>query len=112
MSKRTEQVKKFYIAFSNADRAFVEDLLDESFTFSSPPDPLLDRNGFFEKCWPGAGSLHNFEFTRLVEHGDEVIVTYRFEKPDGTKACNTEVITFDGDKISRSEVYFGWIIKE
>jgi ketosteroid isomerase-like protein len=112
MSKRTELVKKFYIAFSKADRDFVEDLLAENFTFSAPPDPYLDRKGFFEVCWPGAGSLDNFEFVRLVENGDEVIATYEFEKSDGSKACNTEVLTFEGNKVCRSEVYFGWGIKK
>ena len=81
------------------------------FTFSSPPDPLLDRNGFFEKCWPGAGKLHDFEFMRVVEQGDEVIITYEFVKPGTARGRNTEVLTFTGDKISRAEVYFGWDVK-
>jgi len=108
MSSRTTLAKAFYQAFSKADREFVEHLLTSDFTFSSPPDPLLDRKGFFEKCWPGAGTLHDFEFIRVVEHGNEVIVTYEFVKDDGTKGRNTEVLTFEGDNISRSEVYFGW----
>jgi hypothetical protein len=45
---------------------------------------------------------------RLVEVGDEVFVTYESEKTDGKRFRNTEVLTFDGDKISRAEVYFGW----
>ncbi len=44
---------------------------------------------------------------RVVESGDEVIVTYEIERPDGG-GRNTEVLTFDGDKVSRVEVYFGW----
>ncbi len=111
MSNHTELTKSFYIAFSKADRSFVEELLSSNFIFSAPPDPFLNRKGFFEKCWPGAGSLHNFEFVRLIEHGDEVIVTYEFVKSDGTKGRNTEIITFDEDKVSRSEVYFGWDIE-
>jgi hypothetical protein len=45
---------------------------------------------------------------RLVEAGDEVIVTYESRRRDGTSGRNTEVLTFDGDKIVRTEVYFGW----
>jgi len=111
MNNHATLVKEFYQAFAKADREFVENILAPEFTFSAPPDPLLDRNGFFEKCWPGAGSLHDFEFIRVIEHGDEVIVTYEFVKPDNTKARNTEVLTFTGDKISRTEVYFGWDVK-
>ncbi len=112
MNSRSELVKNFYLAFSKADRDFVEKLLAPNFIFSAPPDPCLDREGFFKKCWPGAGSLHNYEFIRVVEHDDEVIVTYEFAKPDGTKGRNTEVLTFEGDKVTRSEVYFGWDINK
>ena len=45
---------------------------------------------------------------RLVETGNEVIVTYEMTKPDGGKGRNTEILTFDGDRISGAEVYFGW----
>jgi ketosteroid isomerase-like protein len=106
MSNRRNLVSDLFVAFTKADRDVVENLFSSKFTFSAPPDPFLDRNGFFEKCWPGA--LHEFEIVRLIEHGDEVVVTFKYDKPDGTRACNADVITFDGDKISRIEVYFGW----
>jgi hypothetical protein len=35
-------------------------------------------------------------------------VTYEMTKPDGGKARNTEILTFVGDQICRTEVYFGW----
>jgi hypothetical protein len=43
-----------------------------------------------------------------VESSDEVIVTYELRRPDGTGGRNTEILTFEGDKIVRTEVYFGW----
>ena len=52
--------------------------------------------------------IEAFEFKRLVEAGDEVIVTYESTKTDGRRFRNTEVLTFEGDKICRAEVYFGW----
>lgn len=111
MSDRIDTVKAFYRAFAEADRGFVEDLLAPDFSFSSPPDPLLDRQGFFDRCWPGAGRGRRFDFTRLVESGNEVIVTYDVTNPDGSIGCNTEVMTFNGEKLRRTEVYFGWTIK-
>jgi hypothetical protein len=48
---------------------------------------------------------------RLIESGDEVIVTYVLTKTDGTRARNTEILTFDGDKTSKVEVYFGWDVE-
>lgn len=107
MGNRIQAVKDFYAAFASGDRSFVEGVLSKDFTFSSPPDPHLDRAGFFERCWPGAGSGQEFQFVRLIESGDEVIVTYESKQSD-VKGRNTEILTFDGDQVSRTEVYFGW----
>jgi hypothetical protein len=35
-------------------------------------------------------------------------VTYESTKTDGRRFRNTEVLTFEGDRIRRAEVYFGW----
>jgi hypothetical protein len=48
------------------------------------------------------------EFTRLIESGDEVVITYEAKQPNGSKGVNTEILAFDGDKLRRAEVYFGW----
>jgi ketosteroid isomerase-like protein len=104
---RTGVVREFLAAFAESDREAAERILAEDFTFSAPPDPHLDRAGFFERCWPGAGGGRVPDITRLFEHGDEVVVTY--ERPaEGGTGCNTEILTFRGDRIVRSEVYFGW----
>jgi ketosteroid isomerase-like protein len=42
------------------------------------------------------------------DRGDEVVATYEATRRDGSRFRNTEVLTFDGDKISKVEVYFGW----
>ena len=101
-------MRQLYQAFSAGDREFFEEHLADDLLFSSPSDPKLDRHGFFDRCWPGAGQGQGIDITRLVESGDEVIVTYDLTRPDGSGGRNTEVLTFDGDKIRRIEVYFGW----
>ena len=108
MADRLELARASYHAFQTADRRAIEALLGADFRFSSPADVGLDRAGYFERCWPNAGRVGTFEFERLVESGDEVIVTYECTRPDGTRFRNTEVLTFDGDRIARVEVYFGW----
>jgi hypothetical protein len=106
---RVQLARNFYRAFAAGDREFVERSLDEEFTFSSPVDVGLDRAGFFERCWPGAGHVvQEFEFVRMLECGDEVIVTYEMGRGDGGRGRNTEVLTFRGEKLVGSEVYFGW----
>jgi ketosteroid isomerase-like protein len=107
MSNRIQVIKNFYKAFATGDRNFVEEHLTYDFTFSAPPDPHLDRAGYFRRCWPGAGTGGDIEFIRLIESGNEVIVTYEATMKD-TKGRNTEILTFEGDKIRKVEVYFGW----
>ena len=108
MSDRVELVRASYRAYAARDRDAAERLLAEDFTFSAPPDPLLDRAGYFERCWPGAGTIGPFELVRAIEHGDEVVVTYEATRADGSRFRNTEVLTFDGDVQTRAEVYLGW----
>jgi ketosteroid isomerase-like protein len=100
--------RDMYRAFAAGDRNVVERVLSEDFTFSSPLDVELDRAGYFERCWPGAGQGQQFEFVRVVQSGDEVIVTYEMTRADGGRGRNTEILAFRGEQISRAEVYFGW----
>jgi SnoaL-like protein len=105
---RAETTKTLFRAFAAGDRETVERILADDLRFSSPVDPDLDRAGYFARCWPGAGGRQEFDFVRVVESGDEILVTYEMAGPDGARGRNTEVLTFDGDRIARVEVYFGW----
>jgi hypothetical protein len=108
-SDRTQIARRSYLAYAAGDRSFFEEHLADDFSFSSPPDPQLDRSGWFERCWPGSGQGGDFEFVRVVESGAEVILTYDFRRADGSGGRNTEVLTFDHEnRIVRTEVYFGW----
>ena len=107
MSDRISTARHLYLAFAAGDRDAVEGILSDQFTFSSPLDVGLDRAGYFERCWPGAGQEQQFEFVRMLETDNEVIVTYEMTRADA-KGRNTEILTFDRDKITSAEVYFGW----
>jgi ketosteroid isomerase-like protein len=109
MPERKQIVRDLYAAFAAGDRSFYERCLGDDFLFSAPPDPKLDRDGFFERCWPGAGRGQRFDFVRMIEAGDELVVTYETDASGGGRGRNTEILTFDGeDKLIRTEVYFGW----
>jgi ketosteroid isomerase-like protein len=106
---RIQLAKACYQAYADGDRDAIEALIGPEFEFHSPADEAgLDRDGYFERCWPGAGSLTKFDFVRLVENDDEVVVTYEATREDGSRFRNTEVLGFDGDLQVRAEVYFGW----
>jgi hypothetical protein len=71
----------------------------------------IDRETYVERCRPNSDTLEAFEYLRLLEADDEVFVTYEATKTDGRRFRNTEIFGFDGDKISRVEVYFGWDVE-
>jgi ketosteroid isomerase-like protein len=100
--------RQAYHAYETGNRRLIEELLAADFTFYSPADAGIGRAAYFERCWPNAERIESFEFERLIESGDEVVVTYECTRTDGSQFRNTEVLTFDGDRISRAEVYFGW----
>jgi ketosteroid isomerase-like protein len=105
---RLDRVRDAYRAYETGDRELIDGLLSDDLVFYSPPDPGIDRTAYFERCWPNAGMIDAFEFVRVVEVGDEVVVTYEATRNDGSRFRNTEVLTFAGDKIAKVEVYFGW----
>jgi ketosteroid isomerase-like protein len=105
---RLQLARDSYAAFAAGDRARMQQLLADRFVFSAPPDPLLEADAYWERCFAHAGAGTTFDFVRLFEHDDEVVVTYEATRPDGTRFRNTEVLTFAGDRIVRIEVYFGW----
>ena len=107
-SRRLELARNSYVAYEVNDRQMIDELLSDDFIFFSPPDPGIDRATYFERCWPNAQLIKRFSFERLIEVDDEVIVTYEVEKTDGNRFRNTEILSFEGDKIRRVEVYFGW----
>ena len=108
---RLKVVRDVYGAYESGDRGVVEQHLTDDFTFSAPPDVGIDRTTYFQRCWPNSETTEAFEYQRLLEANDEVFVTYEATMTDGRRFRNTEIFGFDGDKISRVEVYFGWDIE-
>ncbi len=105
---RLQVVRACYGAYESGDRATVEQILTEDFTFSAPPDVGIDRATYFERCWPSSETTEAFDYVRLFDANDEVFVTYEATKTDGRRFRNTEIFGFAAEKISRVEVYFGW----
>src|SRR3954451_20981596 len=104
VTDRLQVVRDVYGAYESGDRSVVEERLADDFVFSAPPDVGIDRPTYFERCWPGSKTTEAFEYERLFEANDEVIVTYEATRTDGGRFRNTEIFGFDGDKISRVEV--------
>ena len=105
---RIDTAKQSYLAFVNSDRAANEAVIADDFHFTSPLDNRIDRSTYFERCWPNHEGIEAFRFVRLIESGDEVIVTYEGKGAGGRVFRNTEVLTIRDGKIVDVEVYFGW----
>ncbi len=108
---RLQVVRDCYGAYVSGERSILEHNLADDFIFSAPPDVGIDRARYFERCWPSSETTAAFEYRRLFEANDEVVVTYEATRTDGRRFRNTEIFGFDGDKINRVEVYFGWDVK-
>lgn len=100
--------RDLYGAYESGDRSVAERIVGDDLAFYSPADVGIDRAAYFERCWPNADLIRAFDFVRLVEAGDEVVVTYEATRTDGSRFRNTEVLTFGDGRLQRAEVYFGW----
>jgi len=101
-------VRQCYQAYAASDRAAAEAVIAEDFHFSSPLDNRIDRETYFERCWPNNEWITGYEFVRLISEGDQVVATYVGQSTRGKPFRNTEVLTVRDGKIVEVEVYFGW----
>src|SRR4051794_21914888 len=108
MPSNAQLVRDCFTAYEAGDPQAVGALPADAFRFSSPADVGIDRARYFERCWPNSRTLRAFAFTRVIEAGDEVVVTYEAERVDGSRFRNTEVFGLADGRIARVEVYFGW----
>jgi ketosteroid isomerase-like protein len=107
MGSASEIVRKCYRAYESKDRKALEELLSDDFTFSSPVDDRIDRQLYFERCWPNSAHQESFHITKLFEQGNEVFVTYECHRKDGGTFRNTEFFQLEDGRIKHVEVYFG-----
>ena len=99
-----------YRAYVERDRAAIEALLADDFHFTSPLDNRIDRQTYFERCWPTNEMVSGLDFVHVVPDGNRVFVTYEGRRTDGNRFRNTEILTVRDGRIVDVEVYFGWSI--
>ena len=108
----SELARSLFAAYQAKDRRFVEDLLSDDFTFTSPLDDHIGRAIYFERCWPNSEKIRAFTIEKLFEQGAEVFVRYKAETSTGKQFRNTEFFRFEGNKLAEVDVYFGRTIAE
>jgi hypothetical protein len=77
------------------------------FSFSSPPDPLLDREAYLERCWPNGGRITGRD--RAADRGGRR--GRRHLRGDARRRRALSQHRGDdasGGRIAHQEVCFGW----
>jgi ketosteroid isomerase-like protein len=94
-------------AYSTGDREAIEEILAADFQFTSPYDDAIDRETYFQRCWPGHELMRGIEVEKVMVDGDEAFVTYVVHMKDGRLFRNTEFMRFVGGELVSVNVYFG-----
>ena len=105
---RIQAVRDCYGAYDPAIAALSRRVLAQDFVFSAPPDVGIDRATYFERCWPNSETHAAFAYERLFEARGRGLRDLRGDQDRRERFRNTEIFGFEGDLISRVEVYFGW----
>jgi ketosteroid isomerase-like protein len=96
-----------FSAYATGDRAALEKLLAEDLRFTSPYDRLIDRQTYFERCWPNHVRIRQHRITAIAGHGETWFVRYEVAFASGGTATNAEMFTIRDGHVHAIEVFFG-----
>lgn len=108
MTKLEEVVRAYFRAYELKKRDLIESLLTDDFRFNSPVDDGINRDVYFERCWPSCKSIKQYELEDVIIMQGEAIVRYRCTLQSGNSFENMELFRFDGEEIKEIVVYFGF----
>ena len=94
--------------YLDKDRPAIEALISDDFHFTSPLDNRINRQTYFERCWPNSANMAAVDFKHVVVKDEKACVTYECRLSDGKRFRNTELFTVRHGKVADVEVYFGW----
>jgi ketosteroid isomerase-like protein len=101
-------VRRNLASYVSGDRVTAESLIAEEFVFTSPQDDHIDRDAFFERCFPTSDRFATQELKQIAAVGDDVFIMYEYELRDsGERYRNTELITVRNGRIVEVQVFFG-----
>ena len=106
---RLALIRRYYQAYEDDDRPAIEQLLHPGFTFTSPSpeDNRIDRDTYFERCWPPHERIEYFALLDVCADDHGALVRYRAGELAGPGFANVEHFEFKDDQIVHIEVYFG-----
>jgi ketosteroid isomerase-like protein len=108
-SMTSEQlIRQYYSSYEKKDWSLMDEVLADSFTFTSPnDDDHISKSAFKARCWPQAEFIERFELEAVAVKGNEAFVRYRCRTTKGTSFRNVDYLRFGDGRISGIECYFG-----
>ncbi len=103
----TELVRSVFQAFQNQERKNLENLFSSDFIFSSPYNKKLNKEQYFEICYPFSEKVKDYEFQTIVEKGNEVFVIYKCSSIGQDDFINSKYFTIENGKVKSVKVFFG-----
>ena len=90
------------------DRDAAVALYADEFTFTSPQDDHIDKETFFQRCFPTAGRVRQQRLLHVTPaDGELVFVYYEYELMTGDRHRNVEAIAVRDGLIREVQVFFG-----
>lgn len=106
--RNTDVVRAAFAAYLAQDALNARPLYAEGFRFTSPQDDGIDKDAFFERCFPTAQRLRSQDVLELIAVGaDGVFLLYEYELTAGGTHRNCEFLTVRDSLIVQAQVFFG-----
>jgi ketosteroid isomerase-like protein len=104
----TDVVRAIFDSYLSQQRDVAQKLIADGFVFTSPQDDHIDRDAYFERCFPTAGRLRSQQLLLVTQAvPGTVFALYEYELLNGERYRNTEVHTVDGGQVTEVQVFFG-----
>lgn len=100
-------VRTYFQAYETKDRALLESVLADNFSFKSPIDDPMNRLGYFERCWPGSEDIKKVHVLSIGVTNKEILVHYQLEMYDGRQINNVDTFLIANGKIFAQEAFYG-----
>ena len=104
-----EVARKWYAAWEKKDWGPVDNLLSDSFTFTSAAgDDHISKSTFKVRCWETQiDFIEHFDLERITTGAEDAFVKYLCHTKDSKSFRNVEYLRIKNGQLQSIECYFG-----
>jgi len=108
IENQTSVVETAFRCYLSQDRDAAVRLYADDFSFTSPQDDHINREAFFDRCFPTAGRVAKQRLLHVTPADEELVFAYyEYELKTGDTHRNVEAITVRDGLIQETQVFFG-----